>query len=157
MEHAAEPVQQQKYASVAHGGDARTISLRVTGAADQKVELQISDHAGEVKVAVRASDPDLAGALRENLGELVHKLEQSGLRADNWHAAAPDSPSQVRQTGHTDGESLGGDHSGRQQHNQGDSRDRRQQDRQQHPAWMEELESSFKPDSERSSNIWLRA
>ena len=135
--------------------DAHSISLRLTDAGDQTVELKITDRAGEVKVAVRTADPDLAGSLRDNLGDLVHKLEQSGLRADNWHPA-PGPVDSARQLRQSDGESSAGDQSGRQQQHSGEGHQRRQQ--QQHPeraAWLEEFETNL--DSERSTTPWQPA
>jgi hypothetical protein len=143
-------------APASHTADAHSITVRVTDASDQRVDLKITDRAGELKVAVRSADPNLAGSLRENLGDLVHRLEQNGLRAETWQPAQSpsDGPRQMRQT---EGESFNGDHSGQQQQQSGDGRDRRQQDRPQRAAWLEEFESSFTPDSERSTTSWLPA
>jgi hypothetical protein len=150
----AEPVHLQP-APVVHNADAHSISLRVTDAADQRVDLKVTERAGDVRVAVRAADPELAGSLRENLGELVHKLEQNGFHAENWSASAPNSADGTRQPRPTQGDSLGDAHS-RGQQDQGDSRDRRQQDRSQQAAWIEELEAGTS-DLERNTNIWHRA
>jgi hypothetical protein len=136
-----------------HAGDARTISLRLTDAGEQRVELKISDHAGEVKVAVRAADPDLAGSLRENLGDLVHRLEQSGLRADTWHPSATESAGGPKQTAHADNESFDGSQSGGRQQQSGDGRERRQQQQPERARWLEEF-GSFAPDLERSTTPW---
>jgi hypothetical protein len=65
---------------------ARDIRLEVTGA-DRKVELRVIERAGEVQVAVRTPDEQLAGTLREHLPLLSSRLEQSGFRADQWRAA----------------------------------------------------------------------
>ena len=124
-------------------------------AGEQRVELKITDHAGEVKVAVRTADPELAGSLRENLGDLVHRLEQNGLRAENWHPAASDSVSGPRQTRHAEGESFSDGHSGRQQQHQGDGRGRREQDRQPRAAWQDEIQNSFVSDFERNTKTWF--
>ena len=107
----AEPDRLQA-APPSHAPDTHSISVRVTDAGDTRVELKVTEHAGELKVAVRTADPDLAGSLRENLGDLVHKLEQSGFRADTWHPAQSSASEGNQQTRRAEGESLGGEHSG---------------------------------------------
>jgi hypothetical protein len=138
-----------------HTPDAHAISVRVTDAGEARVELKVTEHAGELRVAVRTADQDLAGSLRENLGDLVHKLEQSGLRADTWHPAQASSSEGNRQTARAEGDSLGEDHSGRQQQHSGDGRERKHQDPQR-AAWMDEFETSITPDSERKAPTWLQ-
>jgi hypothetical protein len=58
------------------------------GAGDGRVEVRVADCGGEVRVAVHTADGRLAGDLREHLPSLSARLEQSGLRAETWHAAA---------------------------------------------------------------------
>jgi hypothetical protein len=151
-----EPENRLQTAPSSHAPDAHAISVRVTDAGDTRVELKVTEHAGELRVSVHAADPDLAGSLRENLGELVHKLEQSGFRTDTWHPAQSSSPENNQQTTRAEGESLGGDHPGRQQQHSGDGRERRQQDPER-ARWLEELDTSFAPDSERKAPTWLPA
>src|SRR5260370_882105 len=64
-----------------HPAEAHSISLRVADTGDQRVELKVTDRGGEVHVSVRTAGSDLAAPLRENLGDLVHRLEQTGFRA----------------------------------------------------------------------------
>jgi hypothetical protein len=68
----------------------RDIKLEVSNGG-QRVEVRVSDRGGDVHVAVRTSDSNLAGALREDLPALSSRLEQTGLRADSWHAPPPES------------------------------------------------------------------
>jgi hypothetical protein len=58
------------------------------GAGDGRVEVHVKDRGGEVRVAVHTPDDRLAGDLREHLPSLSSRLEQSGLRAETWHAGA---------------------------------------------------------------------
>lgn len=62
---------------------ARDIRLQVNG--EQRVDVRLTERAGEVQVAVRTQDPRLAGALRDELPALSARLEQSGFRAEAWH------------------------------------------------------------------------
>lgn len=149
--HAEQEPDRLPAAPPTHPGEARTISLRVTDATEQRVELKVKDQGGELRVTVRTADADLAGSLRENLGDLVHKLEQSGFRAEAWHPAQAGSPDSRHQDSRPEGESS--DHPGQQQQDSGDGRQRRQPPRK--DGWMEEIENSFAPDSERSTPTWL--
>jgi len=56
------------------------------GGADRRVELRVVERGGEVRVAVRTPDAGLADDLRQHLPALAARLEQSGLRAEAWHA-----------------------------------------------------------------------
>lgn len=62
----------------------RDIKLEV-GSGDQRVELHLTERAGDVHVAVRTPDTHLAGELRENLPDLSSRLERTGLRPEEWH------------------------------------------------------------------------
>lgn len=139
-----------------HAPDAHAISVRLTDAGDARVELKVTEHSGEVRVSVRTADADLAGSLRENLGDLVHKLEQSGFRADTWNPSQSSSTEGNQQTRRTDRETLGGDQSGRQQQYSGDGQERKQQDPKR-AGWIDEFETSLGPDSERRTSTWLPA
>ena len=55
--------------------------LQVTGG-DQRVDVRLTERAGEVQVSVRTPDSQLAGALRDDLAALSARLEQSGFRAE---------------------------------------------------------------------------
>jgi hypothetical protein len=51
------------------------------------VEVRLEERAGEVRVSVRTPDGALADTLRDHLPGLSARLEQTGFRADQWHAA----------------------------------------------------------------------
>ena len=65
---------------------ARDIRLELVGTG-RRVEVRLEERAGEVRVSVRTPDGTLADTLRDNLPALSSRLEQSGFRADQWHAA----------------------------------------------------------------------
>jgi hypothetical protein len=52
------------------------------------VEVRLMERGGEVHVAVRTPDTQLAGALRENLPSLSARLEQTGMRTESWHGGS---------------------------------------------------------------------
>jgi hypothetical protein len=78
------------------------IKLEV-GSGDQRVELHLVDHGGDVHVAVRTPDTHLAGELRENLPDLSSRLEQTGLRPEEWHTTTPVGSEWHRQVEHSSG------------------------------------------------------
>lgn len=55
----------------------------------QRVELRVTERAGDIHVAVRTPDTQLASAMHEQLPSLSSKLEQSGFRTEVWRPAAP--------------------------------------------------------------------
>jgi len=86
---------------------------------------------------------------------LVHRLEQTGLRAETWQPAQSATASGNNMDRPADREFTGGQHSAQQQQQHPrDGRQGRQQDSQQ-VRWAEELENSFAADAERK--IWFPA
>jgi hypothetical protein len=61
--------------------------LELAGQGDRRVEVRVSERAGDMHVEVRTPDTGLAGDLREELPALATKLEQAGFRAETWHPA----------------------------------------------------------------------
>jgi hypothetical protein len=55
---------------------------------EQRVEVRLSERAGELHLAVRTPDERLSGSLRDNLPALSSKLEQAGFRSDSAAALA---------------------------------------------------------------------
>jgi hypothetical protein len=57
----------------------------------QRVELRVTERAGDIHVTVRTPDSQLATAMREDLPALSSRLEQSGFQSEMWHPAASTS------------------------------------------------------------------
>jgi hypothetical protein len=74
----------------------RDMKLEVNGG-DQRVEVRLSERAGEVKMTVRTADEPLANRLRENLPTLSARLAESGFKSEVWRPAAS-STSELRHT-----------------------------------------------------------
>lgn len=85
----------------------------------QRVDVRLTERAGEVQVAVRTSDARLAGTLREDLGVLSARLEQAGFRAESWQPGGwvTDHRGQPTAT-RAAGEAAQGQEPGRQNHPQ---------------------------------------
>ena len=109
---ATEPAAEAPKPAAAHD-----IKLEVAGQGDQRVEVRVSERAGDMHVEVRTPDSGLAGDLREDLPALASKLEQTGFRAETWHpagtaerlgtveaAAGAASQNSERQPGHNGGQ-----------------------------------------------------
>jgi hypothetical protein len=83
----AEPVELRPLEPAKSSAPAHEIKLEIGGAA-QRVEVRLSERAGEVRVAVRTADSHLAGSLRENLPGLSSRLTENGFRTETWHPMA---------------------------------------------------------------------
>jgi hypothetical protein len=76
----------------------RQISLKLRTDDSTRVNVDVTERAGKVLVAVRTSDHELAQSLQTDLGDLVGRLETKGFKTEAWMpavalpAAAP-SPS----------------------------------------------------------------
>jgi hypothetical protein len=73
---ATEPAAPQK---VAHD-----ITLQLDSGS-QRAAVRVVERGGEIHVAVRTADADLAADLRQGLPSLAAKLEQTGYRTETWH------------------------------------------------------------------------
>ena len=60
----------------------REIAVRVSAPQSPAVDVQLTERAGQVHVAVRTPDGGLQASLRQDLGSLVNSLERSGFRAE---------------------------------------------------------------------------
>jgi hypothetical protein len=65
----------------------RDMKFEVTGG-ERRVEVRLSERAGEVKMTVRTADAPLASSLRENLPALSARLAESGFKSEAWRPAA---------------------------------------------------------------------
>ena len=121
----------------------KDISIQVSQPGTQKVEVRVVQQSGELRVAVRTGDSDLAHGLQQNLSDLVGRLQETGFRAEGWRpgGSTVDSPAASEARAASDAS-----RSGNQQSSSGNSQGQegeRQQSRSQRPAWLEELEASI--------------
>jgi len=123
---------------------ARQISVKLTGEDATRVDIEVTDRAGKVLVAVRTPDQDLAKSLQTDLGTLVGRLDEKGYKPEAWvpaisHAAAAapeqsngNGPGNSRQSGSEAGGQGGQGKPGQNGSNQ------RQQAR-----WMAQVEETL--------------
>jgi len=134
----------------------RELSLALPGPSAngrEQVSLRVVERSGEVQVAVRTADPQLADALRQNLPDLVSDLAGRGYRTETWQplaasgadagalpragATAADSSAGQSFSGQSgDGSRNGGSPAGQQQQQQRQGQDPSQ------PSWLQALTRS---------------
>ena len=68
----------------AAAGPLKDISVQVSQPGDQKVEVRVVQQSGELRVAVRTGDSDLAHGMQQGLSDLVGRLQDNGFRAEAW-------------------------------------------------------------------------
>jgi hypothetical protein len=127
----------------------KDLLLQVGQSSQERVELRVVEREGELHVAVRTGDADLAHGLRQGLPELVDHLDQGGFRTEAWRpTGVVSSPEPSSQTPSRSSESRNADsqpQSGWSQQERG-QRDHNQSNR---PKWVEELEGNLAGGSER--------
>ena len=128
-------------------GAARDITLRLSAQNQPAVDVRVVERAGEVRVAVRSSDAQLAESMRAGVSQLAEHLEQRGFQTEIWH------PQPLR----TGGGSQPGFHqqedshaSGRGFSDGGERQSRRHPERGRQPLWLEELEKGLNQSTNRS-------
>jgi len=126
----------------------------VNGRAGEQVSLRVVERGGEVQVAVRTTDPQLAGDLRQNLPDLVSELSGRGYRAETWQPLASsgaDASVVPRSAGTAADSSAGQSYSGQTgggSRNGGSPAGQQQQQQQRHgqdpnqPSWLQALTRS---------------
>jgi len=97
----------------------RQISLKLASPGSASVDVQLTQKAGKLQVAVRTQDPQLTQSLQTGLGDLVGRLQDRGFKSQAWIPSAhPVTP--VVEPFNPAGGHLGADHrdsgAGRQQH-----------------------------------------
>ena len=125
----------------------KQISLKL-GADAGKVDVQLTERAGRVQVAVRTPDHELAKSLQTDLGELVGRLENRGFKTETWvpaaggrHVAAAWAE-QSNSAGNQDHTSHGGSSAWQQQERQGQNGSNARQQ----PRWTAQMEETLNTD-----------
>jgi len=120
----------------------KEISIQVAQPGAEKVEVRVVQQSGELRVAVRTGDSDLAHGLQQGLSDLVGRLQESGFRSEAWRPGSTVQSTPVMEPRSSHAASQNGD----SQPNSGGSHQQegeRRQGQSQRPAWVEELENSL--------------
>jgi hypothetical protein len=119
------------------------IAVRIAQPAMPVVDLQVTERAGEIHVAVRTPDASLETLLRQDLATLTNSLERAGYRAETYvpgaHEEAPRTAASPQMDFATEGGPSGQGSSGR---NPGESSQGQQQRQRHHNPqdWNDEME-----------------
>ena len=62
----------------------RDVSIEIQQSGQERVEVRLLQRSGELQIAVRATDTDLSHAIRQDLPQLAHRIEQEGHRVEAW-------------------------------------------------------------------------
>jgi hypothetical protein len=79
-------------AAAVNNSPVQEIAVRIARPAMPVVDLQVTERAGEIHVAVRTPDTSLETLLRQDLGTLTNSLERAGYRAETYVPSAHDEP-----------------------------------------------------------------
>ncbi len=139
------------------------VRLRLPDAGrESNVEVRVKEQTGELRVAVRTSDTELAQSLREKLPELVDRLGQKGFETQVWRPAGADAHPRTEWRGLVPREtdlSGGTRDQGSSGQGQAGSEEHRQSEEDHSSGWIEEWEKSFGPpadQTDRSGSRWLQ-
>jgi hypothetical protein len=113
---------------------------------EQRVDVRLTEHGGEVRVAVRTPDPQLAGSLRDDLPQLSTRLEQTGFRAETWHPAITEAPSGIERRMPAGSSSFSGEQQGGQNQSRQGGQEQQQAPRQPKPAVAQGATNSQRKD-----------
>jgi hypothetical protein len=123
-------------------GPANQISITLPAGDQQNVQVRLTDRGGEIRVSVHAPNEELVGTLRQDLGSLTSKLNQSGFSTEAFTPSAGESLPRdrqnpdLRQQNHENSDRQTPEHSPRQENPQQNGHGKR-------PAWMDDFENSM--------------
>ena len=122
----------------------RDVSIKIVGNVSgdgaQTAQVRVVERAGEIQVAVRASDPRLAESLRSNVGNLVSGLARSDMSAEIWHVGSTAQEPAARDARQEPGARTPVDQQADSGSSQSGGGQRGNRD-QRAPEWLEELDA----------------
>ena len=128
----------------------RQISLKLATDDSTQVNIGLTERAGKVLVAVRASDHELAQSLQTGLGDLVGRLESKGFKTETWLPAVTHQEAVPLQSSNSNTDlnqpqhSGPGNGSGQQRQGQNSSTQRQKE------RWAAQLDETISADEARS-------
>ena len=130
----------------------RQISLKLSTDDSTRVNVDLTERAGRVLVAVRTPDHQLAQSLQTDLGDLVGRLESKGFKTDVWtpalaHPSATPSHPSNSNTGFGQPQHSGSGNGGEQQRHWQSGSNQRQRAR-----WTAQLEQTLSTNEARSES-----
>jgi hypothetical protein len=98
----------------------RDLSLRLTSATNEQVDIKVQDKGGQLSVAVHSNSPELSADLRQQVGDLVTKLDRAGIHTE---IEKPGGPALSAQSSGQSSEGQGQEFSGQNQQQRDDQRE----------------------------------
>ncbi len=122
----------------------RDLSIRIGNSAGNQVDVKIQERAGEVRVSVLSSNPGLTSDLRQQVGDLVGKLDRAGYHIETFKAAPPLSSGQSSNSSDPgQGRDTNGGHQQQQQEEAARQQLLSRQKRTDQAQWLQQLNGSF--------------
>lgn len=120
-------------------GSNHDITIKVPDATERGMDVRFVERGGEVHVAIRTSDGEMAQTLRSGLNDFAGRMEHAGIRAEVWRPGADASSPQNSQD---DARQQPGDQRGSR--NQSGTQDRESDSQNsKKPRWVEAMENSI--------------
>jgi hypothetical protein len=111
----------------------RNMHIQLSGDNNQRVNVQLVDRGGELRVSVKSPDPVLSQTLQQHMPELTSRLQQQSYRTEVWMPKESASSSSNNSNSNGSSNPGYGNPGGRQNGQQ------QQQDR---PEWLDDLEDN---------------
>jgi len=122
----------------------RDLSIRIGDSPSNQIDVKIQERAGEVHVAVLSSSPSLTTDLRQQVGDLVGKLDRAGYHAETFKPTSSTASQQA--SSQSDSGQQQGSASGEQQQ-QEDARQQflGRQRKSNQSQWLQQMNGNFGP------------
>jgi hypothetical protein len=123
----------------------RDLSIRIGDNPGNQVDVKIQERAGEVHVSVLSSSPTLTSDLRQQVGDLVGKLDRAGYHAETFK---PTSSTPSQQTSNQSDQGQDRESSGGRQQQQQETAQQQflgRQKRSNQAQWLQQMNGSFGP------------
>jgi hypothetical protein len=118
----------------------RDLSLRLTSAAHEQVDVKVQDKGGELHVAVHSVNSELNADLRQQVGDLVSKLDRSGFQTEITKPSANDTATSAPGK---QGDAQNQEFTGQQQQQQSREEAQQRPRKGRQPQWLHERNTTF--------------
>jgi hypothetical protein len=118
----------------------RDLSLRLTSATHEQVDVKVQDKGGELRVAVHSGNSELSADLRQKVGDLVSKLDRSGFQTEITKPSANDTAASAAGK---QGDAQNQEFTGRQQQQQSQEQAQQRPRKGRQPQWLQERNTSL--------------
>ncbi len=118
-------------------GSGHDITIKLPDASERGMDVRFVERGGEVHVAIRTSDGEMAQTLRSGLNDFVGRMDHAGIRAEVWRPGAEASSSQQDATRQQTQDQKGSRNQSGSQDSESDSQNSKK------PRWVQAMEDSI--------------